>query len=181
MDRNAWNPNTFRSINWEVPGKTLNTLENSAQIFIVKFAHDHTPTRRHMHRIGRAESDKCQTHWHILSCPRRSLWRKELLHTLVDALIANNTQPDLALILLQGTRGALSNQHFQINSNNREPAFCMLVKSQDRIGWQHILKGCFSHHWTQIQAQSLLARISSLLGTQAGHEGASNSSGVKPD
>jgi transcriptional regulator of met regulon len=35
MDRNGWNRNTFRSINWDVPGKTLDTMENSAKIFIV--------------------------------------------------------------------------------------------------------------------------------------------------
>ena len=162
MNRNGWNYNTFRTINWDVPGKTLNTMENSAQIFIVKFAHDHLPTRRHMRRTGRAESDKCpaclhivETDWHILSCPRRSLWRNDLLKTLGDTLEAHHTQPDIALIMLQGIRGALSNQRFQMNSNNREPSFCMLVNSQNRIGWQHMLKGRFSHHWTQIQGRHI--------------------------
>jgi hypothetical protein len=43
MDRNAWNPNAFGSMNWNVPGKAPNTLENSAQIFVVKFPHDRIP------------------------------------------------------------------------------------------------------------------------------------------
>jgi hypothetical protein len=66
------------------------------------------------------------------------------------------TQLDLALILLQGIRGALSNQHFQINPNNRKPAFCMLVNSQNTIGWQHPLKGSFSKQRTQIQGSRIL-------------------------
>jgi hypothetical protein len=115
MARNNWTLQTFRSINREVPGKALETLEHSAQTFIVKFAHKHLPTCRHMHRIKRAETDKCpacihivETDWHILSCPRRSLWRAALLQTLGDTLANNHTQLDLALILVQGIRGVLS-------------------------------------------------------------------------
>jgi hypothetical protein len=163
MTRNAWTPNTFRSINWLVPGKALDTLEHSAQIFIVKLAHDHLPTRRHMRRIGRAESDKCpaclhivETDWHIFSCPRRSLWREDFLRTLRDTLEIQHTQPDLTQILLQGIRGALSDQHFQMSTTKREPRFRMLVQAQNKIGWQHILKGRFSHHWTQLQGRHIL-------------------------
>ena len=51
MERNNWSRHTFRSINWDVPGKALDILENSARIFIVKFALcHHLPTHRHMHR-----------------------------------------------------------------------------------------------------------------------------------
>jgi hypothetical protein len=78
MAKNDRSLNTFRSINWDVPGNALHTLENSARIFIVKFAHDHLPARRHMHRIKKASHDKCpacmhitETAWHILSCPSR--------------------------------------------------------------------------------------------------------------
>ena len=31
MERNNWSSHTFESINWEVPGKALDTLENSAK------------------------------------------------------------------------------------------------------------------------------------------------------
>jgi hypothetical protein len=34
---------------------------------------------------------------------------------------------------------------------NREPGFHNLAVAQNQIGWQHILKGRFSHHWIQIQ------------------------------
>ena len=59
-------------------------------------------------------------------------------------------------IPLQGILGALSNQHFQMNPNNREPVFCILVNSQNKIGWQHLLKGRFSKQWTQIQGRHIL-------------------------
>jgi hypothetical protein len=141
----------------------MNTLENSLKIFIVEFAHHLHPTRRHMRRIKKSATDTCpsclhitETSWHILSCPSRSVWRAELLRSLGELLVTNHTQLDLALILLQGIRGPLSNQHFQMNPNNREPIFRALVNSQNKIGWQHILKGRFSKQWTQIQGRHIL-------------------------
>jgi hypothetical protein len=134
--------------------------------FDLESAHDHLPTRRHMHRIKKASHDKCpasmyitETAWHILSCPSRSLWRAEMLRTLGESLITNRTQPDIALILLQGICGALSNHRFQMNPDNREPSFRALVNSQNKIGWHQLLNGRFSKQWTQIQDQHLLDDI----------------------
>jgi hypothetical protein len=41
MTRNAWSLNAFRFINWDIPEKALETLKNSAQVFIIKFTNDH--------------------------------------------------------------------------------------------------------------------------------------------
>jgi hydrogenase maturation factor len=83
-----------------------------------------------MHRTGQAETDKCpacqhivETDWHIMSCTRRTLWREELLCTLGDTLRINHTQPDLIIILLQGIRGAFSDQRYQMHTHNREHRF----------------------------------------------------------
>jgi hypothetical protein len=43
-----------------------------------------------------------------------------------------------------------------MNPNNRKPVFCMLVNSQNKVGWQHLLKGCFSKQWTKIQGRHIL-------------------------
>jgi hypothetical protein len=111
-----------------------------------------------MTRLKQAETDKCpsclhlvETAWHIFSCPNRSLWRNKLLSTLADTLRINKTQPDLTLILLQGVRGALHNPTFQMPVGPREPVFQFLVAAQNQIGWDHLLKGRFSHHWLQVQ------------------------------
>jgi hypothetical protein len=34
--------------------------------------------------------------------------------------------------------------------------FHMLVNSQNKIGWQHLLKGHFSKQWTKIQGRHIL-------------------------
>jgi hypothetical protein len=75
---------------------------------------------------------------------------------LGDLLAIKQTQLDLALMLLQGIRGALANQHFQMNPNNREPSFRTLVNAQNKIGWHHVLKGRLKKHWTQIQGRHIM-------------------------
>jgi Zn finger protein HypA/HybF involved in hydrogenase expression len=62
-----------------------------------------------MHRIKQAKTNNCpicnhvvETNWHVLSCPKCSLWREELLCTLGDTMANNHTQPGLALMLIQG-------------------------------------------------------------------------------
>jgi hypothetical protein len=55
------------------------------------------------------QTDKCpvcehivEINWHVFSCPKCSLRREELLCTLGDTLANNHTQPNLALMLIQG-------------------------------------------------------------------------------
>jgi hypothetical protein len=55
------------------------------------------------------------------------------------------------ILLLQGVRGALNDPNFQMNNTNRETQFNYLVNAQNIIGWNHLLKGRFSHHWVQCQ------------------------------
>jgi hypothetical protein len=62
-----------------------------------------------------------------------------------------NMQPDLTLTLLQGVCEAINDPTFQMDVTNREPRFQYLVQAQNLIGWNHLLKGRFSHHWLQYQ------------------------------
>jgi hypothetical protein len=158
ITRNNWTEHIFQSIHWDTPGKALATLEHSTRIFITKFAHEHLPTRRHMKRIGEAESDQCpscrnttETSWHILNCANRTEWCNTLHKHLSDVLYVNKTQPDLAIILMQGVREAIKYPNYQMEESNREHRFTILVQAQNLIGWNHILKGRFSHHWIQCQ------------------------------
>jgi hypothetical protein len=62
-----------------------------------------------------------------------------------------NTQLDLnlALISIQGTRVALSNQRFQMDPNNPEPILrAPPVNSQNKVGWQNLPKARFSKQGT---------------------------------
>jgi hypothetical protein len=45
----------------------------------------------------------------------------------------------------------LNNPDYQMMVATREPRFQYLVSAQNTIGWQHLLKGRFSHHWLQCQ------------------------------
>jgi hypothetical protein len=43
-----------------------------------------------------------------------------------------------------------------MNPNNRKNVFRMLVNSKNKIGWQHLLKGCFSKQCAKIQERQIL-------------------------
>jgi hypothetical protein len=43
-----------------------------------------------------------------------------------------------------------------MSPNNRKKAFHMLVNSQNKIGWQRLLKGRFSKQWTKVQGRHIL-------------------------
>jgi len=159
MTKNGWNDWIFHSIDWDVQAKALSTLQYNQELFVTKWAHNLLPTRRHMTRLGKAESDLCpsclatiETAPHIFACPLRVQWQATFLDSLRELLASLYTQPDLQCILMVGVRGALQNDPlFDMPTTNREPSFELLVSSQNDIGWDHLLKGRFSHHWVQIQ------------------------------
>ena len=59
MTKNGWNDWIFHSIDWDAQAKALNTLQYTQELFVTKWAYNLLPTRRHMQRIGKAESDLC--------------------------------------------------------------------------------------------------------------------------
>jgi hypothetical protein len=112
-----------------------------------------------MKRIKQAESDLCPscletiaTAPHIFACPRRVQWQATFLDSLRKLLAELYTQPDLQMILMVGIQGALQDDPlFDMPTDNREASFAILVSSQNDIGWSHLLRGRFSHHWVQLQ------------------------------
>ena len=115
-----------------------------------------------MKRIGRAESDQCpsclktiETAPHIFTCARHVQWRvSTFLDSLRKLLATLYTQPDLQMILMVGIQGALQDAPiFCMPTNNREASFELLVSSQNDIGWSHLLRDRFCHHWVQIQQE----------------------------
>ncbi len=157
--RNGWSDWIFNSVDWDVPHKAVNTLEHNQQDFVTKWANNILATRRHMKRIGQAESDLCpsclkteETAPHIFACERRVEWQGTFIDSLRKLLATLHTQPDLKTILLLGISGALQDDPtLEMDTTNREPDFEILVYCQNDIGWSHLLRGCFSHHWVQIQ------------------------------
>ena len=113
MLKNGWNDWIFHSIDWNAQAKALNTLEYNQELFVTKWAHNLLPTRRHMERIGKAESDLCpscletiETAPHIFACERRVEWQATFLDSLRKLLATLYTQPDLQMILMVGIQGA---------------------------------------------------------------------------
>jgi hypothetical protein len=105
---------TLRSINCDVPGKAFATLENSANVFIIKFAQDHLPAHRHMHLHTLGQTPCRQSH------PAHSCSHSN----------AKNRRHPFQPTLLDGSQ------------QSRTCVLCAL-QLQNKIGWQHLLKGRF--------------------------------------
>jgi hypothetical protein len=114
MSTHGWNDWIFNSTDWGAQEKALNTLEHTQELFVTKWAHNLLLTRRHMRRMGRAESDLCpsclatiETAPHIFACPKRVPWQVTFLDSLRKLLAKLHKQPDLQTILMVGIQGAL--------------------------------------------------------------------------
>ena len=90
---------------------------------------------------------------HIFACVHHVQWQATFLDSLHEMLASLYTQLDLQMILMVGIQGrALQDDPlFDMPTTNREASFELLVSSQNDIGWSHLLRGRFSHHWVQIQ------------------------------
>jgi hypothetical protein len=138
-----------------------------------------------MKRIGQAESDLCpscleteETAPHIFACERRVQWQATFLDSLRTLLAKLYTQPDLQMILMVGIQGALQNDPlFDMPTNHREPSFELLVSSQNDIGWAHLLRGRFRHHWVQMAWK---LRNADLHGIDAADQEAKRKAKLKP-
>jgi hypothetical protein len=75
-----------------------------------------------------------------------------------DTLANNHTQHNLALMVIQGIQGALSNQPTLPTNEPQQPQKGVRHARQltENIGWQHLLKGRFSKRWTKIQGRHIL-------------------------
>ena len=83
---------------------------------------------------------------------RRVEWQAAFLDSLRELLAKLCTQPDLQMILVVGIQGAPRNDpFFDMPTTNREFSFELLASAQNDIGWDHLLRGRFSHHWVQTQ------------------------------
>jgi hypothetical protein len=159
MSKNGKNDWIFHSVEWDAQAKALGALKHTQELFVVKWAHNLLHARSHVKCVGQAESDLCpscletiETAPHIFACEQRVEWQATFLNSLRKPLAKPCTQPDLQKILMVGIQGALQDDpFFDMHTNNREPSFEMLVSSQNDIGWSHLLRDRFSHHWVQLQ------------------------------
>jgi hypothetical protein len=78
-------------------------------------------------------------------------WRTKQATTFSARLITLHTQPGLRTILLRAFRSLLSIGDCSFPDAIFSATETTLVDSQTAIGWQHIIFGCFSIEWSNMQ------------------------------
>jgi exonuclease III len=158
QDRLNWDERTFHAVDWEVFGAVYPKMRKRRN-FITKFCIYHLPTGDRLHRRSSHYDDRCptchspsETDDHILQCPSpaRRAWRSDLIKTLLDPL-ATFLDPVLLDILREGLL-----QFFRASSLDPtlySPRYQRLLKQQQAIGWNNLLRGKFSADWRYLQEQ----------------------------
>jgi hypothetical protein len=116
-----------------------------------------------MKLTGRAEPDlrpSClettETAPCVFACARRVQWQATFLDLLCNLLATLPAQPDLRMILVVGTQGALQDDPlFGTPVTNCKASFELPVSSHKEAGQSRPLRGRFSHHWVQTQQECI--------------------------
>jgi hypothetical protein len=157
-DSLKWDDRTFDAIDWDVFGGVYSKMRKRRN-FITKFCTYHLPTGDRLNRRDPRYDDRCptchspsETDDHILQCPSpaRRAWRSDLVKTLLDPL-SSFLDPVLLDILREGLLQFFRASH--LDPTDYPHRYQRLLKQQQAIGWNNLLRGKFSEDWRYLQDQ----------------------------
>jgi hypothetical protein len=101
---------------------------------------------------------------HMFQCPdiRHQRWRSSTTSSLRQRVENNGTNPVLVDIMMAGLDSYFQAKPFDYSEftefdksfHPRRPYYG-LIRHQEAIGWDHLLHGKLSHHWTLLQQDSV--------------------------
>ena len=140
-----WTIDVFDSIDWDTFSNVYTKLKDK-RVAITKFCVNHLPTSKRIHSRDSFKDDQCPTCYqsdetddHLLCCPAtsRSLWRSDLLKSITNQL-AWFLDPVLYAILRAGLDSYFHHQ-YTIDPATFPRSYQLLIKHQNRIGWNHFV------------------------------------------
>ena len=157
-----WDHATMQLVDWSSLTPALNDLPFSAQMFVHKLCYNFLPVHTHMERFGQHHTDVCpsclgasENLRHIWQCPRRTQWRGELIDDIRKCLRRLETQRDMEILLLHGIAAGLQDATFRMEIDGTPPEVHQAIKDQNKIGWDHIVKGRLAREWMRLQSQHI--------------------------
>lgn len=89
-----------------------------------------------------------------MRCSASAQWRVSLIEAVRDSCKQSTTHPGLQSLLLQGINTWLHGQD-QVDPRGYPLEIEEVARSQNSIGWRHILRGRWSHLWSRVQSRYL--------------------------
>jgi hypothetical protein len=159
--KNEWSDADFDNINWTAHGRALHYL-GKHKTTLIKYLNDVLPLGALVNQYDARYSEECPScpetresrdhFWHCPAKPRRE-WRKQCQGNLLKLLNSLDTAQPLQQLYLDAMDVLINGK--PIKSIPVDPAVAHVAEAQAQIGWHHILKGRFVHHWSEVQAQYL--------------------------
>ena len=152
-----WDDTIFHSIDWKSYEHIIKKYSN-ARTTIVKHLHCLSPTGHIANRNDPNQPHECpacsapfEDNDHVITCPHptRSQWRDSTTQK-IQHYHCEDSDPHLLDILRDG----LSRYHRNlppINSELYPLPYQTLIRQQNKIGWDHLYRGRWSHEWTTLQ------------------------------
>jgi hypothetical protein len=135
--------------------------------FEFKFCMKLLPTGKTLHRRESRFNKRCpactspqESNDHMSQCPdnRHQRWRSSTTSSPRQPLENNGTNPVLVSIMMAGLDSYFQEKLFDYSEftvfdksfHPRHPYYGW-IRHQEAIGWDHLLRGKLSHHWTLLQ------------------------------
>jgi hypothetical protein len=171
QSKRHWNDRAWESIDFDLFGKHYNSLTAPMQVFQTKLSHDQLP-------LGKARLQRSQVHYpQVALCPCCHKEQEDVLHFLrCDSNEARNSSltnllkdskfpeshPRIRRTIHDGIQHWIHNLQDEfspvINDYPLEiqQLILLAVQSQNRLGWDNVLRGFFSKRWTDLASRSLM-------------------------
>ncbi|KAG7374486.1 hypothetical protein IV203_013581 [Nitzschia inconspicua] len=153
----------FADIDRQSHERSVNTFKDGPHIFLVKFLHGWLPVGKLVSRYNPVKypsacpscDEPVEDSKHFLTClnPEHRKWRVTLTTSLRHRCESVDTDPALLDLLLWGLNHWI--QGAPIPAHRVPEWIAHLLHSQTTIGWDNLLLGRWSKHWTTLQLQYL--------------------------
>jgi hypothetical protein len=153
-----WDDDTFDSIEWSATHSALRGLTPSDHRFVTKFVFRMLPLGARLRQRQAHIPSNCPTcdepsedDWHWITCQGRAEWRTQQGLQFSLFLVSLKTHPSITNILVRAYKSVLATGDCDFAADTYSDEEQVLVDSQSRIGWPHILFGRLSTSWSQLQ------------------------------
>jgi hypothetical protein len=159
-----WDDATFDSIEWTATHSALRGLTPADQRFVTKFVFKMLPLGARLRQRKAHMPSNCPTceepsedDWHWITCPGRAEWRNLQGLQFSLFLVSLKTHPSITNILVRAYKSVLATGTCDFANDTYSADEQVLVDSQSRIGWHHIIFGRLSKAWSALQKVHIAA------------------------
>jgi len=160
----SWNHLSMISVDWRAYNLAVSNWspptapESRSSTFLPKFLHRWLPVGKHVARYNpnmyssfcpSCSSNIIEDQTHMLRCPCRTTWQRDMKQALISKCEKLATDPILVRILIEALFCWLRQSPFPATTFSAN--YQALIASQESIGWEHLFYGRWSTEWDSCQ------------------------------